>query len=394
MLSLALRFARRLALLGVVFWLSAGCIDPVDLDVPVERQLVVDGLVTDLPPPYTLRLSQSSAFQRGADAIDLPVEGAVVRVEDDEGTTFFFDETGTRGVYRSAADGPRGAVGRTYTLTVELPDGRVFTSEPERMRPVPPIRSLTTRVQQDVTGSFFEVAVALDDPGDERNYYRWRPARTVWQLQRDCSPGGEVWSENSTCGSVDPPCCTTCWVCGSGAPNDNLVFTEDDQLFNGQTYSQPVFRVEPDTRLVNGYSVEIQQLSLSPRAHAFWRQIRQQQDLDGSVFAPIPAPVPGNVARADDRETTALGYFGVSAVAGRRVCITPGDYGGDRPVFPYRKWRQTCQSFGPNSFTQKPDFWDCTSTPQDGPDQPGAGCGTLEYVTQDGVTASFRACVN
>ena len=120
---------------------ACSCIDPYNpviddyLDLPV-----VEGLITNDPGPYTIKLSRSIAL----DNMDLkPIRGAVVVISDDAGNEETLTET-SRGTYKTSASGIRGEAGRQYRLTLQI-DGKTYQSEYETLMIPVEIDSVYTR---------------------------------------------------------------------------------------------------------------------------------------------------------------------------------------------------------------------------------------------------------
>src|SRR5258708_1616854 len=118
----------------VAFALLNACVDPISFEVPpAQSQIVVDGLISDGPGPYSVRLSRSLELNADSSSIR-PVLGAKIKLHDDEGNIEDFTGTGT-GVYTTGAI-IQGQVGHAYYITIETSDGKTFESEPDRINAV------------------------------------------------------------------------------------------------------------------------------------------------------------------------------------------------------------------------------------------------------------------
>jgi hypothetical protein len=91
------------------------CVDPYTPDLrSFESLLVVDALVTDENTSDYVRLSRTTETP-GAEKV--PVTGAKVTITDDLGSSIILEER-YPGDYRTDSLMFRGAVGRTYTLSI------------------------------------------------------------------------------------------------------------------------------------------------------------------------------------------------------------------------------------------------------------------------------------
>ena len=84
----------------------------VDLNNAAPR-IVIEGLITDRPGPYTIKISKSGSYFN--QPVLPPVTGAEVNITDDSGTVDTLKET-MPGIYITTKI--HGTTGRTYTLKV------------------------------------------------------------------------------------------------------------------------------------------------------------------------------------------------------------------------------------------------------------------------------------
>ena len=121
----------------IIYGLLASCVTPYQSEPKslASSALIVDGYITDQPGPHQITLSFSTDYT--VTSLNFVVSGANVSVTDDLGNRQSFNEIG-RGVYRTPAS-YQGQPGRTYKLTIVLPDGRRYESKPEKIKAVPAI---------------------------------------------------------------------------------------------------------------------------------------------------------------------------------------------------------------------------------------------------------------
>lgn len=306
----------------LVGWLLllVGCIDPVELPIrQVQNRLVVDGLITNEPPPYLVKLTLSGAYTSGSFPEELIINGAFVTIT---------DQTAKRSVrleqdpllpsyYWLRDPAFRGQAGHSYTLSVQLPDGRYYVSQPEQMPTVPPIEQIGAyyRRGNSEIGQLDAYTIWIDtqDPPTPDNYYRWSAFGYIprWTgtdpLHQPAIP-------------PNPPCneCV-CWVPYYQTFSSGL----SDALINGNRIAHRVVSQSPVYAIGKQY-VEVSQYSLTRSAFQYWNRFEEQRTRTGSLFDPQPASLEGNVHLANDSTALALGYFGASAVSKARLII-PGD---------------------------------------------------------------------
>src|SRR5689334_5448876 len=102
-----------------IFFVLVACVDRVDLKLDGQNnQLVVDGMITDQPGPYTVRLSRSLKFDNSGVSTTyfVPEKGAEVSIARKAGGTTFRTilSEAEPGVYKTDSASIRGVVGESY----------------------------------------------------------------------------------------------------------------------------------------------------------------------------------------------------------------------------------------------------------------------------------------
>ncbi len=139
------------------------CQKVIDIDLnEKEPKIVIEGFISDLPGPYTIRITKTINFD---EPNEFPgVSGANVVLHDDKGNKEVLQQVAP-GEY--VINNMQGQPGRTYTLDVTV-DGETFTAVSYMPLPVP-IDSLT--IEESFWG-IRQVNVYLKDPADRENYFR------------------------------------------------------------------------------------------------------------------------------------------------------------------------------------------------------------------------------
>jgi hypothetical protein len=302
------------ALLLFFIFLFFSCVDEVQLPPrSVESRLVVEGLITNEVPPYTVKLSYTSPYNSliyGQN--EVPLNGAVVSIAELGGRTVILDQDPLTPLYFWMRDSTfQGKPGKSYQLRVQLADGKTYLSEPDLLNKVPEIDRIYAEFRSRAEGDFYnpdhyDILLDTKDPATVGNYYRWSGYGYIPRISTGEPVGMGV-------------CCKWCWIPTYGTVTDVL----SDVLVNGNIISRrPVFT--SPIYYVGRHYIEISQYSLTKSAYQFWVKFEEQRKRSGSLFDPLPASIEGNVHQEDDAQILALGYFGASAVSKRRLVI-PGD---------------------------------------------------------------------
>lgn len=303
--------------------LLSGCLEEIQLDYRTEEGiLVVDGLITNEPPPYSISLSYTGIFESTRRPPDeTVVTGAKVTVTDDDGGEVeFFQVPEKGGLYLTRDFNYRGIQGRTYTLKIILPDGRIYVSAPEKLLPVSEIDSISSEFA-NIPNTYHPdgLRVFVEIPEEEINsYYRWSASSIV--IKKD-----------------------NCFVYNFGQEIPILDRrVEGKSIKRQEIYFSPLYTVGPQY-------LEVAQYSLTLEAYQFWKLFNEQRNRTGSIFDPIPSPVQGNVSNPDDPNDIALGFFGASSVSRKRTIL--GFYDKNK-LTPYTESIQS-----PENCVQKPKNW-------------------------------------
>ena len=111
---------------------AVSCKEPYNPEIDTNISgIVINGLITDEPGPYTVNLSRPVSFN-GIQSV--PVQNANVYVTDENNNTFYFYET-LPGVYKSDPQNFITAYYSQYTLHVFTKDGHNYRSTPEVLYP-------------------------------------------------------------------------------------------------------------------------------------------------------------------------------------------------------------------------------------------------------------------
>lgn len=310
-------------LIYILLLVLVSCIDPYEVTVAEGPQiLTVDGTITSAAGPHTVRLTRGDTYGSVFEGLIRPVTGATVIVRDELGNvTFLMEDVLNRGDYHTPASFSA-TIGRSYTLQIQLVDGKVYTSLPEQVKDVPPIRNLTYQSERipvegeinDASGVSF--IVEIDDPAEENNFYYWRnsPATYVLETRPD------LFLDRETRLPAPKNCCDVCYK--SESTGNNSFFIAKDDNFNGlSTRIKAGFILDDGLRFVNTYRVDLRQLSITAEAYRFLRLVKQQSEITGSVFDPLPANIRGNIISLDNPDEVVLGYFIAAGETSQRVYI-------------------------------------------------------------------------
>ena len=275
-----------------------------------QKLLVVEGLITDQPEVYSVKLSWSIPV--GSEQKVRPISGWNVEVHDDLGNIYQYTESPDTGTYISDKETFQGVVGRIYTLYINTlgvsSSHHSFESIPVEMRAVPPIDSLfyekvTIREGTESRGPVegCQIYVNTYDPEGKCRFYRWDYSET-WKFEIPYNVENQV-----------------CWITYNSAKiniKNTSVLSED------QINRYPLYFISNETdRLSVRYSILVNQYSLSQEEYTYWEQLNNITQDVGSLYDIMPSSIQGNLFCVEDPDQQVLGYFSVSAKTSSRIYI-------------------------------------------------------------------------
>ena len=280
--------------------------------------LVVSGLITNEPGPYTVRLSRSSQLQ----STDFPAEtGAAVVLESRSGETEVLVEE-EDGTYRTSANGIQGQVGEEYRLRIQTAEERSYQSDWQLLKLSPPIDSLYFKYEEQETedGTLQGLQTYLDtqQPENKTGYFRYEWIET-WEYNA-ALPAQFTYLGNDN--RVTFPPNRRCWV---DVPSTAISIATSSRNVNGIVTRHPISYVSTETpRLRIGYSLLVKQYALDQQEYLFWQGIQETALSAGTLFDKQPQSVVGNLHRVDSDEPV-LGYFSASTISEKRIFMVRAD---------------------------------------------------------------------
>ncbi|WP_276497081.1 DUF4249 domain-containing protein [Pontibacter litorisediminis] len=238
------------------------CEEVIDYELKTaDTKLVVEGLITDQPGPYHVRLTTTKGYL--AEGLTPGVNGALVIISDNHGTTDTLRQV-SEGLYQTSK--LQGTPGHTYYLRAVV-NGQEYTAQ-SYMPSVAPIDSLTFEYQtaMDEEDEGYHPIIHFGDPQGKGNYYRWN-------------------------------------VVVNGVPEPDELAVLSDELYDG-SYGH----ADMGFALQKGDKLKVEMYGIDKPAYKFWLALVNQQNASGGPFESTPANAPGNISGG------AIGYFGASAV--------------------------------------------------------------------------------
>ncbi len=289
----------------ILIILANSCINEFEPEIAEStRVLVVEGLLTDQPVANRVKLS--SSMIPGEMLVPVPVSGAHVRIQDDQGNTHILTEK-EPGCYYTDPSLFKGIPGRKYALFLDTFMGDCASPYCELV-PGPPIDSVyyekvlikTSELGLPVEGC--QIYVDTHDQADSSRFFRWDYIETwIFKLPYDVTNN----------------------ICWRTVGSERIYLANTTYLAEPRISRFPLIRIptETDDRLQEKYSVLVNQYSLNEDEFRYWEKIEKIAQQSGGLYDVTPMTIEGNMRRLEDPSEKVLGYFRVSAVSSQRIFI-------------------------------------------------------------------------
>jgi hypothetical protein len=308
----------------ILFLLLAcsSCIEPFEPVINEDQEvMVIDGMISDRPGYYEVSVSTSSPYNNPGFQ---PVDGCVVTVEDELGNIRVYDMAG-QGKYRAWLEPPFLAVGKVYAVEVTTQNGTVYRSEYDTLLSCPPIDSLY----------YFQQSSGGTDPDDTWNgvqfyndvrgnmngtrNYRWKAIAT-WEYH---SPYTAEYVRYQ--GRNIPYIEDTVSACYLTETIETVYAASTQLLTENSIFQNKLHYVSDQTpRLVERYSLLLEQHSLTDQAFTYWEKIAAQSANSASLYETQPASSQGNIYRVNS-DTKVLGCFYATQITEERIFVDKDD---------------------------------------------------------------------
>ena len=339
-----LRKVLMLSCLGVCLSLTA-CIEAVDLTLDYyEEELVIYGSVSKGVGEQVVRVGMTRPFRS---VVDKPEIGANVYIIDQLGEQYTFQET-EEGTYTWDNTDRQVEVGDSFTLFVELRDGRRFQSTNELVPKNVPVKDVyfeltdeevVNEIGNPVIDRFIDIFVDIDVPDtDAPVFLRWETENIYLFI--------EVAITDTRCGLPNIP--RTCFVYDVFThPREVVTFDGSDKekgLIEGIWIGRKPF----DSTFNQRNIFSIYQHSFSGTSHQYWRDVAVVQEQSGRAFDTPPAPVRGNMVNVDEPGEIVLGHFQAVNVDTIRYDIWRQDLAPAQvPPYCFPRWFDPCTFYPP-----------------------------------------------
>ncbi len=316
-----------------VLFSFTGCVDSTEPNFDFKEGVIfVDSFVSTTPGASFATITET-AVEFGK-FVNNFIDGATVSFRNTDSNQIV-QLTEQEGTYLPP-DNFVAAVGDSWELLIELPNGKSYQSSPETLKSPVDILDIKATYNpeflfRDSENDFLPghfISVDINDPVDQENFYFW--SYRSFEKLKYCEICGNSIFRNGEC-QTNPQendddyifnylCDSPCWKIRF---NQNIkLFT--DEFTNGTTINNlPVADILFNSK--ENIVVHLQQFSLSAEAYQYFRVLKDIVDNNGNLNAPPPAGLIGNIFNPSDSEEFVLGRFTGASTTMRTIFIDRTD---------------------------------------------------------------------
>lgn len=302
-------------LTSVVFGLS-GCIDPFvpKLGTAPNSFVVVDGVITDQPGPYLVKINRSVPLNQVDDSQSY-LSGLSVYIEEENGVNELLTET-SPGIYETSAI--QGVQGNRYKLTFNY-SGKQYQSTWEEIEIAPVIDSVYFQIENKPTSDKLILSRGfqyyVDSHGDQNTSKNFRfEWEETWKIGVTYRALHDYIGNDKVDWAALP--LYDCWKYDN-SKTISLATTEGF-IDNVLSKHELPFITGEEEKYVLRHSLLVKQFTLDDDEYIFWKTLKEGNEELGSLFDKQPARVVGNMSSSADGEIV-LGYFSASGMREKRI---------------------------------------------------------------------------
>ena len=316
---------------AAVLYLLSSCIVPFEPQGMKQEEgiLVVEGMIMDTGT--TIKLTRTiSLYADDPDSTRIDwVYGARVQVIDDRNNVVAVAEPqskdGTPGIVYAVPGEIAFTPGTKYALSIQIGEKR-YQSAFVSPTLTPEIDEISWRTNTD--GSM-DIMVSTHDPENQTEYYRWA-FEEDWEIRSYLF--GFYWYNPITGEVVEqsPFTSNNRYYCWASDKSKAIILGTSGRLTeatikNNVIHSIPTY----NSRFSYLYSILVRQYGIDKETYIYYKNLKDNIELSGSLFAPLLTEIKGNIACLSNPDEPVVGYISATNEVKTRIFIDMLEIGGE-----------------------------------------------------------------
>jgi len=280
---------------------------PTDVE-EVSDLLVVSGTITDGESVF--KLSRSVGLSDNLyDATLINNADLYVEVDDGAHLNGYSKGGGLYAVSTGVLD-----KNKKYRLCASI-DGETYQSD--FLSPIftPEIDSLSPMKSGE--GQPVYIAVTTHDPEEQSQYFRWT-YKENWEVKT------ELFAQAGTIDGVFRmfSSAVNTYYCWGKDSSKIVLLGSSDKLTENIIYQRKLVEIPCDNdKLSILYHIAVNQIQVRKEAYDYFYNLQKNVEQTGSIFAPVPSEMKGNIRSTSNEELPVIGYIEVATTTKRELYI-------------------------------------------------------------------------
>lgn len=286
--------------------------------IGTENMLVVEGTII---APYGTFVKLSKSRKITEDSDYTYIKDATVSVIADDGSSVasvdpkIENDTIVPGEYQ-VKEKLTFSPGVKYAVQIKI-ENKLYQSAFVEPLYSPEIDKVTWQHEEATS---VDIKVSTHNAADASRYYRWI-YQEDWEIRSEYVSHFS-WSRETGVVrlSVDGP--NNTYYCWNKATSQSFLLGKADNLKENRINDQMLVSHKPqNTRFSYLYSMLVKQHVLSKEAYEYFQNLQKNIDQTGSIFAPQPTDMKGNIACVTNPEEVVIGYINATTETTHRIYI-------------------------------------------------------------------------
>jgi hypothetical protein len=276
---------------------------------PSTGYLVVEGFINSGPEPTSISISRTIKVYDDS-VRDVHEHNAKVYIEG-HNQSFPLFETGD-GIYTSGSLQLNTL--EKYRLRIKTVDGKEYVSDFSNYRTTPEIDSLSWKRNSDGV----KIYINTHDDQIQPGYYYWKYEET-WEIHSTYYTSleylyvpGSLIPYGVSYRNRDQSPDTTLYKCWEDVLSSNINIGSSEKLSRDLIYF-PIMSIDAQSRKLSVlYSIKVRQYAVSKDAYNYLKILKTNSEDIGSIFAPQPSELTGNIHCISNPSEKAIGFIEIT----------------------------------------------------------------------------------
>jgi len=308
-----------------------GCITPYE-PTGIENiagDLVVEGMIIESGDSF-VKLSRTNGIEAESGEPYKKINDAKINLLSTNGNVLPFSLTEEDGVYKPN-DIVHYDMGASYAVEIQIGNDH-YQSEYQFPLKTPEIEDVSYKTSKD--GTQVDIRVSTSDPDGEVLFYRWN-CEEDWEYSANYKVY-EYWDPDkgdfANITNADDFNIYYCW--NHSIPTTFALGTAQDRM-SASFVDHTILEIPYDyrgTRFSVLYSVLVKQYGIDKKAYTYYSQLKKNIEEMGSIFAPQPTELKGNIQSLTNPAEKVIGYVMVTSETSKRFYIDAAEVPSMAPI--------------------------------------------------------------